>query len=190
MLLEIRDVRDNIIVFLRDSGPEAQVSQILGSWCLSAWDIDRGVALTGTSSWNNIVLIRQFESGTAPDSSHSQHHDLSRVILDDVTIAQSLLPFIATAILDPSSTFLALNPLSSVVSSDSATLGHVGTPGHTSRPHVRNTPSGEEQTPLTSRPEDDPESVEDRNARIRVAAIGALKWVFGTLRCRLEIIYT
>ncbi|KAF8531403.1 hypothetical protein JB92DRAFT_2851839 [Gautieria morchelliformis] len=179
MLLEIPDVRDNIIMFLQDSGPEVQVSQILGSWCLSAWDVDRGVALTGTSGWNNAVFTRQFESGTGADSPRSQYHDLSRVVLDDVKIAQSLLPFITTTILDPSSTFLALNPSPSMASSDSATLSRFGTPGHTSSgTHVRNTLSREEQKPLISRPEDDPESVEDRNARIRVAAIGALKWVF------------
>jgi E3 ubiquitin-protein ligase listerin len=185
LLMDISDVRASVFTFLREVGPEVQVSQILGSWCLSAWDIDRGVAARGTKSWNNAVVIRQSD----PSDHDSEHDEASRFVLDDFTLTQYILPFTITTVMDPASTFSALNPSTSAVLGDSATSSHIGTPRR-GGPAVSGAPpgsiihralSGEEPSSVTSRVEDDPESVEDRNARLRVAAMGALTWFFGAL---------
>lgn len=182
LLLDLPDVRASVFTFLHEIGPEAQVSQILGSWCLSAWDMDRGVAARGLKSWKNAIIVRPIDS----DDNHSEHNDGLRFVLDDSTLARYILPFTTMAISDPSSVFSDLNISSSVVSGDSASSSHLGThrpsshrPSGTPHDSIRRGLSGEEPTSMISR-EDDPESVEDRNARLRVAAMGALTWIFGT----------
>lgn len=173
------EVRADIFSFLRESGPEAQVSHILGSWCLSGWDIDRGVAARGIKSWNDAIAVRQNESGYVQDSSRPE---VSQFVLNDFTLARSVLPFIITTTLEPSSTFSALNPSSSAASSHLETPIQVDPTSRGIGSAARREISGAEPKPFTSRLDDDPESVEDRNARLRVAAMGALKWIFGTLR--------
>lgn len=189
LLLGIPEVRADVFNFLREGGSEIEVSHFWGCWCLSAWDVDRGVATRGIKSWNDVIAVTQSESEFNPDSLRAE---VLRFALDDFTLARSILPFIITTILDPSSTFLALNPSSFAPSADSATSSHFGTPVRTSRPlpsdsAIRREVGGEEQKSSTTRLDDEPESVEDRNARLRVAAMGTLKWVFGTLRCCLRI---
>jgi len=154
----------------------------LGSWCLSAWDVDRGVAARGSRSWKNAVNARPGEA-----ESVAQNDDDECLVLNDVTLAQCILPFILTTIMDPASTYLTLNPLPSAFSGDSPSSSHLGTPrrgastpvGAPSGSSARRVVGNEALTALPSRIDDDPESIEDRNARLRVGAMGVLKWVFG-----------
>lgn len=186
LLLEIPDVRINFFAFLREVGRELQVSQILGSWCLSAWDIDRAVAARGTRSWNNAVIVRQND----PSGYDSEQDGASRFVVDDVTLTRYILPFTIMTVMDPALSFSALNPSTSTVSDDSANSSPFGTPRRGGPAASRVPPgsiirkglSGEDSSSVTSRAEDELESVEDRNARLRVAAMGTLNWVLGALR--------
>ncbi|KAF8580184.1 hypothetical protein K439DRAFT_1357639 [Ramaria rubella] len=186
LLLDIPAVRSGMISFLQDTGPETQVSHILGSWCLSAWDIDRGVAARGLKSWKDALSVR---IGDAPSDPASTLADSSvQFILDESILSRYILPFITTTIMDPASTFATLNPSSFLTSGESPGSSHYGTPrrgsstptGNPSGLSVRRALFGEDLTRLTTRAEDDPESVEDKNARLRVGAMGALRWVFDT----------
>ena len=133
---------------------------------LSAWDVDRAVSQRATRSWADAI---------SPSNSPEYH-----IILDDNALITYILPFISTTIMDPSTTYITLVPSHS---GDSAASSQYATPPHPRKgvpippPSIRKALERES----TPRAEEEPEPIEDRNARLRVGALGALRWIFGML---------
>ncbi|KIJ37270.1 hypothetical protein M422DRAFT_33818 [Sphaerobolus stellatus SS14] len=166
LLLSIPDVRRSIILFQRETGSESDISHVLGAWCLSAWDVDRSVSHRASRSWTEVISVQ--ESNGTPDNEH--------IILDDKALVTYVIPFITTTIMDPSAAYTALVP---PISGDSAASSQYATP--TSKkggppPSIRK--ALERDLAVPSRAEEDPEPLEDRNARLRMSALGALRWIF------------
>jgi len=84
--LQIPNVKEQIILFLRETGSASQIESILGTWCLAAHDVDRQVAAIASKIWNETIT-------------------------SDETINTSLESFVQRAILDPSGVFTYLNPM-------------------------------------------------------------------------------
>lgn len=83
--------------------------EVIGAWCLSAFDIDRAVTARSSQTWKAVEV-------------------------DDELLKQSIIPFVVKNVVEPSG---AHDP--------------------------------------------EMESLEDRNARLRVGALGAMKWIVGVL---------
>lgn len=135
---------------------------------LSQYDVDRQVTSTGRTSWKSF-----FESPTnQPESIEIDEDDLK--LLETFTIR---------AVLDPGALYNSFYPVQSAVQTPIGTP-HRGKaparvastfavrspegPGHPSTPGSRGSLAGE-----------DGESEGDRYARIRIAALGSMKWLLG-----------
>jgi hypothetical protein len=135
---------------------------------LSQYDIDRQVASTGRTSWKSF-----FESPTnQPESLTIDEDNLKlleaftiRAVLDPVALYNSFYP-VHSAVQTPIGTPQRGNAPARVASTSIAKS--LEEPGHSSTPGSRGSPAGE-----------DGESEADRQARIRIAALGSMKWLLG-----------
>ncbi|KAF8151620.1 hypothetical protein B0H34DRAFT_801324 [Crassisporium funariophilum] len=144
--LQIPIVHDQIILFLRETASPSQAESIIGTWCLTAHDVDRQVAAIAFKTWKDTVTL---------------HENLS----------SSLHLFVQRAILDPSGVYTYLNPVPppaplAPVKRNAGKLSSVSTPGG-------------DQTPRLKIDEQE-ESKQDRRARLRIAALGAARWILGS----------
>ncbi|KAF8875235.1 hypothetical protein BD779DRAFT_1613454 [Infundibulicybe gibba] len=64
--IRIPPVKDHMFFHLRQVIPSSQLEDILGTWCMSAHDIDRGVALVGRKSWNGAIPDNKNEKQAGP----------------------------------------------------------------------------------------------------------------------------
>jgi len=156
-LLHIPDVRDQIFFFLTDTASAYQTESILGTWCMAAHDVDRQVSSYVIKSWNEAVSL----------SEHEQR--LGKLILDE-TLITHLLSFIQRTLLDPSAVYHHLNPTQPVIVPTPSRK----VPGLTSLPARR-----EEEQVSRSKTEEEEENNQDRKARMRVGAFGAVGWILG-----------
>jgi hypothetical protein len=171
-LLLIPPVREQFIFFLRDTASASQVENILGTWCLATHDVDRLVSTAASKSWNEVILTKEPSS-----TSH---------LLLTQDLFSSLDVFIQRAALDPSGVFVSLNPLPPpappVATSSRKGSGKVSTPRKDDGDHTPRSKADEQE-----------ESDQDRNARLRIAALGAARWVLGStssLSEGLQLFYT
>ncbi|KAK7439775.1 hypothetical protein VKT23_017349 [Stygiomarasmius scandens] len=160
-LLQISSIRDQIVFSLTESLEEDQVSSIVGAWCITVFDIDRAVSSASSESWNRhlVSLLSEPHSGRA--------------------LLTFLDSFIRRAVLDPVGIYAYLNP-----APPSALLPPPGKKGPGGRPLPASrsgteTPDGGER----SKADAVEESETDRKARIRVGALGSIKWILGVSRC-------
>jgi hypothetical protein len=157
-LLHIPDVYDQVILFLRETASTDQIESILGTWCMAAHDVDRQVSSYAIRSWNEVVSISE--------------QDQSRKLVLTQDLCNCFLSFVQRAVLDPAGAYLYLNPLPPAV---------VPTPPRKvsgrSAPVVL--PKKEDAEQSRSKAEDEVENEQDRKARLRVGAFGALKWILG-----------
>ncbi|PBK68595.1 hypothetical protein ARMSODRAFT_958257 [Armillaria solidipes] len=127
---------------------------ILGSWCMAAYDTDRGVAASALSSWRSFnevsgqVLLNDKENG----------------------FFSCLAAFVYRAAMDPLAIYLDLNPLPPAPPPP--------TKGASKKVEPEPTPR------LKS--EDLEEDEQDRKARIRVGAYGAIRWIVDTVETELH----
>jgi hypothetical protein len=159
-LFQIPTIRDQIFFFFRETASPSQLEAILGTWCIAAHDIDRSVASTALNSWVSSVS--------------------SKANASDLTLDNYLLPpierFIQRTILDPSAVFVYLNPAQApVVSTPPQKKG----PGDVRR--EREKVREDSEVAARTKAEDMEENEQDRRARLRVGALGALRWVLGIL---------
>ncbi|KAH7921570.1 hypothetical protein BV22DRAFT_1096259 [Leucogyrophana mollusca] len=154
-LLRIPAVRDAVIFFVQESATTDQVETLLSTWCMLSYDLDRQVSSIGSKSWADIVSL-------APGLKTGK-------LVVDASVITVVLSFIQRTLLDPSGVYMYLNP--SPVVAPPPTAKKVG--GRYVPP-----PSKEElQESSRSKSESEEESEPDRNARLRVAAFGALRWI-------------
>ena len=172
-LLLIPPVREQLIFFLRDTASASQAENILGTWCLATHDVDRLVSTAASKSWNEVILTKEPSS-----TSH---------LLLTQDLFSSLDVFIQRAALDPSGVFVSLNPLPPPAPPPVATSSKKGG-GKVSTPRK----DDGDQTPR-SKADEQEESDQDRNARLRIAALGAARWVLGSISSLsegLQLFYT
>ena len=135
---------------------------------LSQYDVDRQVTSTGRTSWKSF-----FESPTnQPESIEIDGNDLKlletftiRAVLDPGALYNSFYP-VQTAVQTPIGTPHRGKAPARVASTSAVRSPEE--PGHSSIPGSRGSLAGE-----------DGESEGDRYARIRIAALGSMKWLLG-----------
>ena len=159
LLLQIPIVRERIVFFLRETASSSQLEAILGTWCIAAHDIDRSIASMTMSSWSSTISCN-------PDS-----NDL---MLDEYLLSP-LAMFVQRAILDPSVVYMHLNLAQIPVASIKKPLGGMR------REKERESERGDFEVGTRAKAEDMEENEQDRKARLRVGALGALRWMLGIL---------
>jgi hypothetical protein len=124
---------------------------------MAAHDVDRQVSSDATKSWKD-AISRTEQPGKLP--------------LDE-TLTGYLLAFVQKVLLDPGAVYLYLNPLQLMVA-----------PTPPRKVSGRSTPipvKKEIADPMArAKIDEDEESEQDRKARLRVGALGAIGWMLGT----------
>jgi E3 ubiquitin-protein ligase listerin len=141
------------MAFLRGGATSTEIEQLVGSWCLATQDMDRQVSLTARKSWDSLFL-------PWVANPVAQEWDDSMQPFDD-TIVQPLFEFVKRSVYDPQGVYLELNPVQ---------------PSYVPPVHGHH---GKEDTSSRSKPEDEEESEDDRNARIRTGGLGVIRWFLG-----------
>ncbi|KAF9477335.1 hypothetical protein BDN70DRAFT_881303 [Pholiota conissans] len=165
-LLQIPPVHDQILFFLRESTSEAQLESILGTWCLATYDVDRQVLAIASKSWKETISTVE-SPGT--------------FFLTDKL--QALLnAFIQRTALDPSGVYLYLNPLPPPppAASNASKKGNVKMPGGKGSSVATPRKDDGDMTPRSKMDEQE-ESEPDRQARLRIGALGAARWIAGSM---------
>ncbi|KAF9258177.1 hypothetical protein L218DRAFT_964691 [Marasmius fiardii PR-910] len=148
---QIPAVKDRIIFSLTEALDEAQVSSIVGSWCIAVHDIDRLVTNAAVESWRKLISTLGDDKLTG--------------------VLSSLQAFVHRAALDPSGTYTYLNPPAPTAPPPPASKKiNAASRANGSR---SSTPDVETR----SKAEDVEENEQDRMARIRVGAFGSVGWL-------------
>lgn len=118
---------------------------------MAAHDIDRSVSMTSLKSWNSAI------------STVLQQDNTSTLLLDE-RLRVPLITFIQRTVLDPNGVYMYLNPTPPVVP-----------PAPTKKGARKEDP----ELAARSKAEELEENEQDRRARLRVGAIGAIRWTLG-----------
>ncbi|KAF8634833.1 hypothetical protein AX17_004084 [Amanita inopinata Kibby_2008] len=159
-LLQIPAVRDQMLFFLLESASQSQVQNILGTWCMAAHDVDKTVSTATSRTWKEVVIV---EGGAQSQS---------QLLLNN-EILTSLVSFTQRSALDPLGIHAYLNPAAPVAPP----------PSVPKKPGGRTVPAAvrkDSDHGVRSRTDDVEENEQDRKARIRCGAMGAIKWVLDT----------
>ena len=166
-LLQIPSVREQFLFFLSETGSASQIESIVGTWCLAAHDVDRGVAVVASRSWDGFVLNGQ------PDGEVPQ----DKLLVDD-TLRQALTSFVQRAALDPVGLYLFFNPVQPIA--ETAQRSKKGPQGGKA-PAVPAAPRRDEADQARYKAEEQEESETDRKARLRIAALNSTRSLLSTL---------
>jgi hypothetical protein len=155
-LLGISPVREQLVFFLRESASESQVERIVGSWCMAAHDVDRNVASASTKAFND-----SFGEGT------------NQIPLNE-TLRQSIFDFVEQTVLNPEGVYGQLNPVQ-------PTFPTLASPGQSRKGSGRSTPARpvkkNEDEATRNKADEDEENIQDKKARLRIGALGALSFL-------------
>lgn len=155
---------------LTESASPSQQESLLGSWCMAAHDIDRSIAASALRSWKAAL---SYPGDPQADQKH--------LLLDD-RLWSSLLSFIQRAALDPSGIYQYLNPTPPVAPSPAPGRG-------SGKPNLTATSwKGDSEPTSRSKGDEMDEGEQDRGARLRIGAFGALRWALGMLSTCLVLI--
>ncbi|KAI5116021.1 hypothetical protein M0805_005027, partial [Coniferiporia weirii] len=163
-LLRIAPIHEQVVYFLREAGDPSQVEAILGSWCMATKDVDRQVSMQAAKAWDLV-----FQSSLASSSA---------IDLDESALSL-LLDFIKRALFDPAAVYTDLNPVQPAYVPSLPAHASPRNKNATKRPSPLSptVKSAEDEGQGHMRkPEDDEESEGDRKGRIRVGALGVLRW--------------
>ncbi len=167
--LQIQEVHDQFLFFLRETASSSQLENILGAFFLASYDVDRSVAAISSRVWGKIVV---------PTSENAAGTSSAKPISLDDTTRSSLTSFIQRAALDPNGVYTSFNP---VAPSAPSLMSHSH---HSKKGSIKEsqvpTPRRDDgdETPR-SKIDEQEESEQDRTARLRIGALGALKWLLG-----------
>jgi E3 ubiquitin-protein ligase listerin len=144
--------------FLRNAVSDDRVESVIGSWCMLVHDVDGLVASSVRRAWNEFVSI---------DPSTTD-----KIILDD-RLMSLLLAFIQRTVLDPGGTYSDLNPVPPAVEPKN----------ETGKRQPASTQPKKDVGGTISRlnTEDEFETEQERNARLRIGAMGAVRWILSRL---------
>lgn len=132
---------------------------------MAAQDLDRQVALQAQKAFNLAILTREdATSSTTP-----------ALRLDSVAL-NSMLTFIRHALFHPSRLYSDLNAVQTTAPPPHQIAGRKGGPKQS--PQAQATKRELEQQ-TKAKLEEEEESEEDRQGRLRVGALGALRWMLG-----------
>lgn len=140
------------------------VQSIIGSWCIAVHDVDKQVAVQARRAWN---------LGIATTSEVSRS-DLV-YLLEDQTL-DHLADFAGRCLFDPQKIYLDLNPIFRAQNVEYALNG-------------QGTQPADEDATFRAKQEEE-ESDDDRKSRIRVSAMGILKWFLGKQCFVTERVYS
>jgi hypothetical protein len=185
-ILRAEPLRAQTFFFLREIASSEQVESILGSWCMATRDQDRHVAPVAQSSWDTHVSFAPADAEAAADASSLDRTvdkrevgegEDERLVLDSTQLA-ALLVFVQCALLDPLALHANLNPVQVPVDvSVPKTVRGKPIPTVSAAVQTRRTDS---EPMARAKGESEEESETDRKARLRIGALGALRWILGT----------
>ncbi|KAH7909880.1 hypothetical protein BJ138DRAFT_1154228 [Hygrophoropsis aurantiaca] len=155
-LLRISPVRDAMIFFVQESATTDQAEALLSTWCMLPYDLDRQVSSLGSRSWGDMI-------SATPEQKNGT------LVLDPSHI-NIVLSFIQRTLLDPNGIYTYLNPIPAASQPQAASARKSGG-------RFVPAPLKEEQESNRTKSEHDEESLQDRNARLRFSAFGALRWI-------------
>lgn len=169
--LSIPDVHDRLLFFLQELASSSQIENILGTWCLAANDIDRSVASIAFKTWEETFVTTPPTTG---DSSTPNTH----IFLDEIA-RSSLTSFVQRAALDPGGIYLYFSPVAPSV--PPPIIHPYQSKKGSAKGSLVSTPRRDDgdQTPR-SKTDEQEESDQDRNSRLRIGALGAAKWLLGS----------
>ncbi|TCD68845.1 hypothetical protein EIP91_009559 [Steccherinum ochraceum] len=158
---------DQLLFFMQEIASSDQAELILGTWRTAAHDVDRQISSSARQSWDSFVSIRG--PSIQPETSSAPKMKLSL----DFNSFSTIWSFVQRMILDPSAIYLSVNPPAPVVPPP-PTHRNIG-----GRAVVQ--AKKDEESGTRSRGEDDEENELDRNALLRIGALGAAEWALNTL---------
>jgi E3 ubiquitin-protein ligase listerin len=167
--LRIPALRDQVLFFLQETASPSQTESILGAWSLAAHDIDRAVATTALKAWEETIISPSDVEG---GSSSSDKH----LVLDD-NFLSSIGAFVQRTALDPSGIYEYLNPLPPIVTGGAPPGKKGQSGGKLSAVAMSHKDDSDTLTPR-SKIDEQEESEQDRKARLRISALGVIRWIF------------
>lgn len=149
---------------------DSQREIVVATWCLSAFDVDRAVSREAFRSWSRCIRWTSSSEG-------SGIQDQGVLALEADGLSDALSELLCQALLNPETLHTSVFPPTPQIELPQQHGKRVvgAAASRTSSIHK------DEDTPRRSEAEE--ENEEDRDARLRVSSIGALKWLIGTLRC-------
>ncbi|KAJ2933069.1 hypothetical protein H1R20_g4020, partial [Candolleomyces eurysporus] len=163
-LLHIAPVKEQIFFFLRETASTSQVESFLGSWCIAAHDVDKAVATTALKSWKEAVAEFQLEEASQA----------------------ALVEFVQRTALDPAGIYAYLNPIQPSITPGPSHPGSRKGSGR-STPAIQQRKDNPDQL-IRTKLEESEENEQDRKARLRFGALGAIKWILESVQELPEII--
>lgn len=176
-------------MYLGESGSASQVESVLGSLCMATQDVDRQVAMYARRSWTVTALAMSETGGYSEEVQPSMRDKPAQL---NETSFSLLLNFVRRALFDPQRVYLDLNPVQPA-STPSSTPGTqtptragiqrsggrrgIASPGPP--PLATTVDEDDVQSRARSKADEDEENEDDRKGRLRVGALGALKWALG-----------
>ena len=152
-LLQIPSFLEQMSYFLQGIASSDAVQNIIGSWCIAVHDIDKQVSIQARKAWNLAIVTKSEDQRGDP------------VYLLEERALDQLADFSGRCLFDPQKVYLDLNPMLRQQNVESARNGQgVQLP--------------DDDMAFRSKLEEE-ESEDDRRSRIRVSAIGVLKWFLG-----------
>ncbi len=192
-ILRAEPLRVQMLFYLREVASAEQIECILGSWCMATRDPERSVALVAQRSWDAHVSLGSADADAdarAGASSISQVGDQEggvdrKLVLDAAQIA-ALFVFVQRALLDPLALLAHLNPVQVPVDVVvPRTIRGRPVPTVSAAAQTRRT----DHEPLArAKGESEEENETDRQARLRIGALGALQWILGTRASQLSMV--
>ncbi|KAI6007012.1 hypothetical protein EDD15DRAFT_2153315 [Pisolithus albus] len=168
-LVRLPPTRSALVRWIEDQASQVELETVLGTWAMLAHDVDRGVADVGERALTEFV-----------GSSSTLVASLPCITLTP-SILSDLLSFAYRAVLDPAGLHASLNPVAAPidpVSTPQAKKSGRYVPPPTVEPRSQITPT---QDSLKAGDTPGEESEDDRSGRLRASALGAVRWILGTL---------
>lgn len=160
--------RTRLVQLLRGEAPLSQIAALLGAWRMAAEDIDRAVTTAARRSWDLI-----FHKRPSPDGDS----DFELNIILDSELLDPLFEFVQRTLLYPSDVYAELNPVQPAA--ESVPPPHAVRGKSASKQPIRPVRPAVEDDESPRQTEEDEDRTEERNGRIRVGALGALRWLMG-----------
>lgn len=143
--------------YIQESSSEDRCELILGTWCMAAHDVEKSVSMTAANSWTSSVSHHEAEA--------------ARIYLSSSTMAL-LISFMSRTLYDPLGVYAYINPPAPTAQPPAA---------HAKRVHGKLVLPVHQTEEVEPRPkfEEDDESEQDKVGRLRVSALGTLRWIIG-----------
>ncbi|KAF9447824.1 hypothetical protein P691DRAFT_670660 [Macrolepiota fuliginosa MF-IS2] len=160
-LLNIPEVRDQILFYLRETAKSEEAESILGSWCVLVHDVEKSVGSVGKEAWDSFIRYSQHGSGEETREAGGRFYML------DATPKNLIFNFIQRTIMDPLGVYAYLNP---------PPASSAPTPPLAAAIAAARRSGTEEGETVRNKAEEYDESETDRRARLKIGGVGGLRW--------------